>query len=274
MCGIIGYTGSKQAVPILMEGLGRLEYRGYDSSGIAVFDENGLTVVKCRGRLAALQEKLKEYQLKSGTGIGHTRWATHGEPNDINSHPHISYGGRIAMVHNGIIENYIALREFLKAAGYCFVSETDTEVVAHLIDYYYTGDLAEAVFAAIEQIEGSYALGVLCREHPGMMVAARKDSPLIIGLGEGENFIASDIPAIYTHTREIIILEDQELAILTPDGVRIMNHFRKEIHKTPFHVGWDVSAAERGGYEHFMMKEIYEEPRAVRDTLSPRIRGG
>jgi glucosamine--fructose-6-phosphate aminotransferase (isomerizing) len=273
MCGIVGYIGNKKAIPVLINGLSKLEYRGYDSAGVAVNEDGLLQVIKCKGRLSALENRLKSEKLKSTMGIGHTRWATHGEPNDVNSHPHISQSGKIAVVHNGIIENYIQLKEFLIEKGYSFKSETDTEVIAHLVEYYYNGDLADAVMKVIDEIEGSYALGVLCNEQD-MFVCARKDSPLIIGLGEGENFIASDIPAILEYTRDIYILEDKEVAILTRDSVKVFNSLGAPVKKEVFKVNWDVEAAEKGGFEHFMMKEMYEEPKVIRDTINPRIKNG
>jgi glutamine---fructose-6-phosphate transaminase (isomerizing) len=210
MCGIVGYIGDKCAAPILINGLTKLEYRGYDSSGVALFQAGEMKVLKCKGRLAALEEKLKSELLDGKMGIGHTRWATHGEPNDVNSHPHISQSGNIAVVHNGIIENYMKLKEFLQAKGFVFVSETDTEVIAHLVEYHYKGDMVQAVMESINELEGSYALGVICKDFPDTFIAARKDSPLIVGLGKGENFIASDIPAILEYTRDIYILEDRK----------------------------------------------------------------
>ncbi len=274
MCGIVGYIGSGQAVPVLVEGLKKLEYRGYDSAGIAVLESGTVTVVKCKGRLAALEEKVGKASLESSLGIGHTRWATHGEPNDVNSHPHISKSGRIAVVHNGIIENYIHLKEFLQSKGYVFISDTDTEVIAHLVEYHYSGDLKEAVAEALKELEGSYALGVISSDHPEMFVAARKDSPLIAGIGKGENYIASDIPAILEHTRDIYILEDKETAVITRSGIEIFDVYGGKVARDVFHVSWDIDAAEKQGYEHFMMKEISEEPRVVRDTVSSRIRNG
>jgi glucosamine--fructose-6-phosphate aminotransferase (isomerizing) len=274
MCGIVGYIGEKTAAPILINGLKKLEYRGYDSSGVAVFEDSGLTVVKCKGRLSALEEKIGQDSLKGNIGIGHTRWATHGEPNDVNSHPHISRSGRIAVVHNGIIENFMKLKEFLISRGFTFVSDTDTEVVAHLVEYHYSGDLVKAVMESVNELEGSYALGVICSDCDDKFVAARKDSPLIVGLGKGENFIASDIPAILEHTRDIYILEDKEIAVLGKDGVRFYNIHGTEVAKSIFHVDWDVAAAEKSGFEHFMMKEMCEEPKVIRDTINPRIKNG
>lgn len=274
MCGIVGYIGEKKASPILINGLKKLEYRGYDSAGLAVFDDDDLKVVKCKGRLASLEEKVSTESLNGSIGIGHTRWATHGEPNDVNSHPHISHSGRIAVVHNGIIENYMKLKEFLQSEGFHFVSDTDTEVVAHLVEYHYKGDLVKAVMESVNELEGSYALGVICRDCNDQFVAARKDSPLIVGLGKGENFIASDIPAILEYTRDIYILEDKEIAVLKNDQVEVYNIHGAAVKKEVFHVHWDVAAAEKSGYEHFMMKEMCEEPKVLKDTISPRLRDG
>lgn len=272
MCGIVGYIGEKAAAPILINGLKKLEYRGYDSSGVAIFEDNGLMVIKCKGRLASLEEKIGSSSLEGKIGIGHTRWATHGEPNDVNSHPHISRSGRIAVVHNGIIENYMKLKEFLISQGFTFVSDTDTEVIAHLVEYHYSGDLVEAVMESVIELEGSYALGVICSDCDDKFVAARKDSPLIVGLGKGENFIASDIPAILEHTRDIYILEDKEIAVLGKNEVKIYNIHGVEATKEVYHVDWDVAAAEKSGFEHFMMKEMCEEPKVIKDTINPRIK--
>jgi glutamine---fructose-6-phosphate transaminase (isomerizing) len=274
MCGIVGYIGDKCAAQVLINGLTKLEYRGYDSSGIALFQNGEMKVLKCKGRLAALEEKLKTELLDGTMGIGHTRWATHGEPNDINSHPHMSRSGNIAVVHNGIIENYMKLKEFLQNEGYVFVSETDTEVVAHLVEYHYKGDMVQAVMESINELEGSYALGVICKDCPDKFVAARKDSPLIVGLGKGENFIASDIPAILEYTRDIYILEDKEIVVLDKDEVQVFNIYGAKVKKEIFKVDWDVAAAEKSGYEHFMMKEMCEEPKVIKDTISPRIVDG
>ncbi len=276
MCGIVGYIGEKKAAPILVNGLKKLEYRGYDSAGVALIEDDRLSVVKCKGRLAALEEKLGGETIGGNIGIGHTRWATHGEPNDVNSHPHLSNSGKIAVVHNGIIENYIKLKKFLTLQGYEFLSDTDTEIVAQLVDYYYSqsGDIVKAVMESIDELEGSYALGVLCADCPVKFIAARKDSPLIVGLGKGENYIASDIPAILEHTRDIYILEDKDVAVLSKDNVIIYDNYGVESHKEIFHVDWDVEAAEKSGFEHFMMKEMFEEPKVIRDTMSPRIRDG
>ncbi len=275
MCGIVGYIGGRQAAPILIEGLKKLEYRGYDSAGVAVIFNNKVNVVKTKGRLAILEERISGGKdLEGFLGIGHTRWATHGAPSDVNSHPHTNMSGDIAIVHNGIIENYLKLRDFLKDKGYVFVSETDTEVVAHLADYYYEGNLIDTVIKVLGKLEGSYALGVICKEKPDEMVAVRKDSPLIVGLGEGENFIASDIPAILEHTRNIYLLEDNEIVLIKKDSVKIFTTDKDEIKKEIFVVDWDVTAAEKGGYEHFMIKEICEQPKVIRDTIKPRIKDG
>lgn len=275
MCGIVGYVGKKQAAPILLEGLSKLEYRGYDSSGIAVIDDNKINMTKAKGRLSILAEKTDNGKNLHGTiGIGHTRWATHGEPSDINSHPHLSMSGRFAVVHNGIIENYISLKKKLIDKGFEFVSDTDTEVIAHLFEYYYKDDILDAMIKVIEHIEGSYALGVLCSEYPDQFIAVRKSSPMIVGLGKDENFIASDVTAILKHTKDVYYLEDNEIVILKEDGVTVYNMDKEEVPKDVFTVDWDVSAAEKGGYEHFMMKEMEEQPKALRDTISPRIKDG
>lgn len=282
MCGIVGFTGQDNALPILLKGLYSLEYRGYDSAGIAAFTEGGLEVVKSRGRISNLEEKIRESGgLRACCGIGHTRWATHGEPSDRNSHPHLGgkegTPGKIAVVHNGIIENYLELRQRLEAHGYVFHSETDTETVAHLIDYLHTGkkeDLGMTVLKAVGMLRGSYALGVVSLDDPHEIVAARRDNPLVIGLGEGENLIASDVTAIISRTRKYMILDDGEVAIVRPDKVTVMNAFGDTVEKKVQEVTWDLSAAEKGGYEHFMMKEMMEQPRAVANTLHPRIQDG
>lgn len=275
MCGIVGYIGKNQAAPILLDGLSKLEYRGYDSAGIAVFNNNEIEVAKAKGRLAVLSEKTDNGNKVKGTmGIGHTRWATHGEPSDINSHPHLSMSGRFAVVHNGIIENYISLKKKLIDKGFEFISETDTEVIAHLFEYYYTGDILDTMVKVINRVEGSYALGVLCSDYPDSFIAVRKSSPLIVGIGEGENFIASDVTAILKHTRNIYRLEDNEIVVLKRNSVTVYNKDKEEIKKEMFTVDWDISAAEKGGYEHFMMKEIEEQPKAIRDTINPRIKDG
>lgn len=279
MCGIVGFTGRENALPILIKGLHALEYRGYDSAGIAAMTEDGLRVIKTRGRIDALEEKVREAGgLHCTCGIGHTRWATHGEPSDANSHPHLGGDGKIAVVHNGIIENYLELREHLTARGYVFRSETDTETVAHLIADLHKesqdGDIAKTVLRAIHRVRGSYALGVVSLDRPDEIVAARRDNPLVIGLGDGENMIASDVTAIIRRTRKYMILDDNEVAIIRPDSVQVFNAFGEPIEKEVRTVTWDMSAAEKGGYEHFMIKEIMEQPRAIAQTIQPRIRDG
>lgn len=282
MCGIVGYVGSEAALPILLDGLGKLEYRGYDSAGVAFIREGLVEVRKKKGRLKILAEALRVENLLAQTGIhigiGHTRWATHGAPSDENSHPHLSANGQIAVVHNGIIENYLELKAFLQERGYSFQSETDTEVVAHLVEYHYLqggcSDLLAAVRLTLADLEGSYALGVLCADDPDQFIAARKDSPLVIGLGENGNYIASDIPAILSYTRRILIMEDREIARISADSLELYNAFGDKVERDILQVTWDSEAAEKGGFEHFMIKEMHEEPRAVRDTIMPRIRDG
>ena len=277
MCGIVGYIGREQAAPILLEGLSRLEYRGYDSAGVAVFDgqTGSLAVRKAKGRLQVLSDQLHGgADLDSTAGVGHTRWATHGAPSDVNSHPQVSRSGKIAVVHNGIIENYAELKAFLMNQGVSFTSETDTEVVAQLIEYFYDGDLLQAVGRVLHRIQGAYALGILCADCPDQIIAVRKDSPLILGYGEGCNFIASDVTAILRHTRRVGYMEDGELAVLTREGVQCYNHLMQPIEKEIVTVDWEIDAAEKGGYEHFMFKEIMEQPEALRRCLSPRIREG
>ncbi len=276
MCGIVGFIGKEQAAPILLDGLSRLEYRGYDSAGLAVYDaEKGLQVVKAKGRLQVLRDLTREGQDVPGLmGVGHTRWATHGAPNDVNSHPQVSQSGRMAVVHNGIIENYAKLKKFLESKGVQFVSETDTEVVAQLLDYYYKGDLLDAVSKVLHRIQGAYALGIVCADEPDKLVAVRKDSPLILGLGQGFTMLASDVTALIRYTREVCYLDDGEMAVLTPDGVKVYNSLVQPVEKETSHVDWEISAAEKGGYEHFMFKEIMEQPKAIRDTISPRLRDG
>ena len=273
MCGIVGFVGKEQAAPVLLDGLSRLEYRGYDSSGMAVYGEDGLQVVKAKGRLRVLSDLTREGASVKGTlGIGHTRWATHGAPSDVNSHPQVSRSGKIAVVHNGIIENYAALKDFLMSRGVPFVSETDTEVVAHLIEYFYEGDLLEAVGHVLRRIEGAYALGIICDDYPDQIIAVRKDSPLILGLGDGENFMASDVTAIIKHTRDVIYMDDGEVAVLTREGISCYNSFLQPVEKEISHVDWEIDAAEKGGYEHFMFKEIMEQPEALRRAIFPRIK--
>ena len=276
MCGIVGFIGKEPAAPILLEGLSRLEYRGYDSAGLAVYDpEKGLQVVKAKGRLQVLRNLTRNGALVPGVmGLGHTRWATHGAPNDINSHPQVSQSGRVAVVHNGIIENYAKLKAFLESKGVTFVSETDTEVVAQLLDYYYQGDLLDAVGKVLHRIEGAYALGIVCADEPDKLVAVRKDSPLILGYGEGFSLLASDVTAVIQYTRKVCYLDDGEVAVLTPEGAQVYNSLLQPVEKERSHVDWEISAAEKGGYEHFMFKEIMEQPKAIRDTITPRLREG
>lgn len=274
MCGIVGYIGQNEAAPVLIKGLKKLEYRGYDSAGIAVFGD-GIHVVKTKGRLADLDAKVQEMGGVEGhVGIGHTRWATHGAPSDVNSHPHTSMNGRISVVHNGIIENYLQLKAELEEKGYVFASETDTEVVAQLFDYYYDGDMVDTLIRVIGRIRGSYALGILCNEKPDEIVAVRKDSPMLVGIGENENFIASDIPALLEYTKDYYLLNDNEIVVLKKDGITILDLDKNEIKKDIYNVTWDISAAEKGGYDYFMMKEIMEQPKAFKATISPRIVDG
>jgi glucosamine--fructose-6-phosphate aminotransferase (isomerizing) len=271
MCGIVGYIGEENATPFLLEGLSKLEYRGYDSAGIAVYDGQKIVVEKTAGRLEALKQKLGQDPPAGRIGVGHTRWATHGRPSDSNSHPHASGDGKFVVVHNGIIENYLELKEDLLSEGYNFSSETDTEVVAQLMQKHYTGDLLSTVRKVLSLIEGSYSLVFMSAYEPGRLICTKKDNPLVIGLGEGENFIASDIPAIIAKTRRTYILSDGETAIVGKDGVRIENIKGEAVDKREFIVTWNAQAAEKGGYEHFMIKEIYDQPKAVRDTLRGRI---
>ena len=273
MCGIVGYLGNREASPILVEGLSKLEYRGYDSAGVAILEDGEIKVKKYKGRLKNLEDNLKKEPLNGNIGIGHTRWATHGEPSDSNSHPHSNEDETISVVHNGIIENYIKLREWLTSKGYKFYSETDTEVIPNLIDYYYKGDLFEAITKAINKMEGSYAIGVVCKNEPDKLIAVRKDSPLIVGLGKDEFFIASDIPAVLGYTRDVYLLEDKEFVIITKDGVTLKTEEGELIDKEIYRVTWDIDAAEKGGFEDFMLKEVYEQPKAIRDTLASRISG-
>lgn len=270
MCGVVGYVGDRDCTDVLVDALSKLEYRGYDSAGIAVFEHGTIKVDKCKGRLSNLVEKMAEEGKPDGhCGIGHTRWATHGEPSDINSHPHGNK--RVTIVHNGIIENYKQIKDFLITEGYSFVSETDTETVAKLLDYYYNGDPMETIARVLAEIKGSYALGIMFRDFPDRIFAVRKDSPLIVGVGENENFLASDVPAIIHYTRDYYLLEQNEIAIVKKDGVRIYDVHKNEIHKELNTADWDVDAAEKGGYEHFMLKEIHEQPTSVKTTITPRI---
>ena len=277
MCGIVGYVGAQQAAPILLDGLRRLEYRGYDSAGMAVCGPEGLRVCKTKGRLQALDELTEEGRAVPGTlGVGHTRWATHGEPNDINAHPQVSENGLFAVVHNGIIENYALLRAQLTKKGYTFRSQTDTEVVAQLLAYYYAAshDLFEAVNSMLSAVEGAYALGIVCADAPDRLIAARKDAPLLLGCGDGENFLASDVTALLRHTRDIVYMDDGELAVITAGGIRIYDERRRPIEKEHQHIDWDVDAAEKGGYDHFMLKEIHEQPAAIARAITGRVQNG
>ena len=277
MCGIIGYVGRQEAAPILLEGLERMEYRGYDSTGMAVCGDGVLRVCKKKGRVQVLREMSHDGADLPGTlGIGHTRWATHGEPSDVNAHPHLSQSGKFAVVHNGIIENFIALKEELLQKGYTFRSETDTEVVAQLLDYYYSdcGDFFEAMNRLLHAVDGAYALGIICADYPDRLVAARKDAPLLLGFGDGENFIASDVTALIRHTRDIAYMDDGELAILSRSGIRVYDRQLRPVEKKHHHVDWEVDAAEKGGYAHFMLKEIMEQPAAIRKATAARIQGG
>ena len=275
MCGIVGYTGSQKAAPILLEGLKKLEYRGYDSAGIAVLNNKVIEVNKVTGRIANLCERTADGKNCPGTvGIGHTRWATHGAPTDTNAHPHMSNDGKFAVVHNGIIENYIALREELIQKGYRFESQTDTEVVVHLIEMYYNGDLKKAVIKTSARLQGSYALGVVCTDEPEKVYVAREASPLILGVGVGENYFASDVTALVSYTRNAIYMDDGEFAEITPDSITVFNPAGQPVEKKISRITWDVGSAEKGGYEHFMLKEIIEQPRAVKATIAPRIKDG
>lgn len=271
MCGIVGYIGHRNAQDILLNGLRKLEYRGYDSTGIAVVTDQGMQVEKAQGRLAVLEGRLRSRPLHGRIGIGHTRWATHGGPSEVNAHPHKDREGKISVVHNGIIENYLPLKEELQSKGYSFVSETDTEVIAHLLADLYDGDIVSTVRRAVKRMRGAYALAVLCSEEPDKLIAVRLASPLIIGIGRGENFIGSDIPAILEYTRDVYILNDGEMAVLTNDGVDLMTIEGNLITREMVYVDWDVQTAEKAGYDHFMLKEIHEQPKAYRDTMGARI---
>ncbi|MDY5917715.1 MAG: glutamine--fructose-6-phosphate transaminase (isomerizing) [Treponema sp.] len=273
MCGIVGYVGNKNATQVLINALKKLEYRGYDSAGIAVLEGEDILVRKCKGALKFLEEKIAKETIKSSMGIGHTRWATHGEPSDENSHPHTNMDGTISIVHNGIIENYADLKADLQNQGVVFKSQTDTEVIVHLIDkeYKQDKDIFQAVIRTLHKLEGSYALGVLCKDYPDRIICARKESPLVVGLGKGENFIASDVPALLEHTRDVYYLDEKEIAVLYIDHVSLFDFEGNKIVKQPSHVEWDMDAAEKGGYPHFMIKEINEQPKACKDTMRPRI---
>ncbi|HBF4080471.1 glutamine--fructose-6-phosphate transaminase (isomerizing) [Clostridioides difficile] len=273
MCGIVGYLGSRKAAEVIVEGLSKLEYRGYDSAGVAVnsSNEEELNIRKFKGRLSVLAEDLEKNPIDGNLGIGHTRWATHGEPSDVNSHPHFNQAKTIAVVHNGIIENYMEIKEELISEGVKFESQTDTEVIAHLVDKYYEGNLLDAVYKTISKLRGAYALGVICKEHGNELVAVRKDSPLVVGVGEGENFIASDIPALLKYTRDVYFLENGEVVHLKDENVTVYDSNRNLVEKEVFHVTWDVEAASKGGYDYFMSKEIHEQPTGVRETLERRL---
>ena len=278
MCGIVGYVGKAQAAPILLDGLSKLEYRGYDSAGMAVYDGQQINIQKATGRLKVLSELTHDGEIMPGTvGIGHTRWATHGEPSDTNAHPHFNKNRTIALVHNGIIENYQKLKNLLSEKGYEFYSETDTEVVVNLLDYYYNKygkDMLTAVTKVMHRVEGSYALGIIFQDHPDLVYSVRKDSPLIVGMAQDGNLIATDVPAVLKYTRDVYFIENQEIACLSENDIRFYNEDGDEIQKEAKHIDWDINAAEKNGYEHFMLKEIYEQPKAVRDTISPRIKDG
>ena len=275
MCGIVGYIGDEQAAPILLDGLSRLEYRGYDSAGMAVYDGQKINVVKSKGRLKILNELTHGGETLPGMlGIGHTRWATHGEPSDTNAHPHYNSDESIVVVHNGIIENYLKLKKKLEAHGYEFRSETDTEVIAQLLDFYYKGNPLQAITKIMHRMEGSYALGIIFKDHPDELYAVRKDSPLIVGHAKTGNIIASDVPAILRYTRDVYFIENEEIVRMTKDTMEFFNVDEEPIEKTSTRIEWDVNAAEKGGYEHFMLKEMYEQPKAITDTFSPRIKDG
>lgn len=273
MCGIVGYIGDQQAAPILLDGLEKLEYRGYDSAGIAVYDGEEIHVMKAQGRLKVLNELSHGGEMLPGTlGIGHTRWATHGAPSDTNAHPHFNQDRTIAVVHNGIIENYLKLKKKLEKKGYTFVSETDTEIIAQLLDYYYDGNPLRAITKVMHRMEGSYALGIIFSDHPDELYAVRKDSPLIVGHTKGGSIIASDVPAVLKYTRDVVFIENEEIVRMTAEQMEFFNVDEEPIDKETVHIDWDVNAAEKGGYEHFMLKEMYEQPKAITDTFSPRLK--
>jgi len=274
MCGIVGYIGNEQAAPILLDGLAKLEYRGYDSAGIAVYDGTKVATLKSKGRLKVLSELSHDGATLPGTvGIGHTRWATHGSPSDANAHPHFNKEESIVVVHNGIIENYLKLKKKLEKKGYEFISETDTEVIAHLLDYYYKGNPLEAITKIMHRMEGSYALGIIFKDHPEELYAVRKDSPLIVGHTENGNIIASDVPAVLKYTRDVYFIENEEIVRMTDSTMEFFTVDEEPIEKESTRIDWDINAAEKGGFEHFMLKEMYEQPKAILDTFSPRIKG-
>ncbi|MBN2259656.1 MAG: glutamine--fructose-6-phosphate transaminase (isomerizing) [Clostridiales bacterium] len=272
MCGIVGYIGENRALPVLIEGLKRLEYRGYDSAGIAYLKDGKLEIKKCKGRLACLDPMVANETIDSHVGIGHTRWATHGEPNEINAHPHMSFQSKIAIIHNGIIENYMRLKDWLiEEEGVEFKSETDTEVIAHLIEYFYEGDLLDAVYKTIDKMEGAYALGVIAKDEPDKIIAVRKDSPLIVGLGKDGNYLASDIPALLQYTRNMYLIENDEVVVLTKDSITIYDELKRIVERDVFEVTWDIESAEKEGFEHFTIKEIFEQPKGIYETLNRRL---
>lgn len=273
MCGIVGYVGKRPAAPILLDGLGKLEYRGYDSAGIAVYDSGKIQMKKAKGRLKVLSELTHDGEIFPGhIGIGHTRWATHGEPSDVNAHPHCNTDNSIVVVHNGIIENYLKLKKKLTEKGYQFISDTDTEVIAHLLDYYYHGNPMQAIIKIMHRMEGSYALGILFKDHPEELYAVRKDSPLIVGHTKDGCIVASDVPAVLKYTRDVYFIENEEIVCMKQDSMEFFNVDEEPVGKEPTHIEWDVDAAEKGGYEHFMLKEMYEQPKAITDTFSPRLK--
>lgn len=275
MCGIVGYIGVEQAAPILLDGLSKLEYRGYDSAGIAVYNKEKIEMIKSKGRLKVLSELTHDGQKLPGTlGIGHTRWATHGMPSDKNAHPHFNKEESIVVVHNGIIENYLKLKKKLEKKGYEFISDTDTEVIAHLLDYYYKGNPLQAITKIMHRMEGSYALGIIFKDHPDELFAVRKDSPLIVGSTKSGNIIASDVPAVLKYTRDVVFIENEEIVRMSRDSMEFFNVDEESIEKESVRIEWDVNAAEKGGYEHFMLKEMYEQPKAIMDTFSPRLKNG
>lgn len=275
MCGIVGYIGVEQAAPILLDGLSKLEYRGYDSAGIAVYNKEKIEMIKSKGRLKVLSELTHDGQKLPGTlGIGHTRWATHGMPSDKNAHPHFNKEESIVVVHNGIIENYLKLKKKLEKKGYEFISDTDTEVIAHLLDYYYKGNPLQAITKIMHRMEGSYALGIIFKDHPDELFAVRKDSPLIVGSTKSGNIIASDVPAVLKYTRDVVFIENEEIVRMSRDSMEFFNVDEESIEKESVRIEWDVNAAEKGGYEHFMLKEMYEQPKAIMDTFSPRLKDG
>ena len=273
MCGIVGYIGKQNAVDVMLQGLSKLEYRGYDSSGIAIVTNGDVAVNKAQGKLTNLKAKIASLNLSSNIGIGHTRWATHGRPSDYNAHPHTSQNGKFAVVHNGIVENYLRLKETY-LADEVFTSETDTEVVAHMLEKFYNGNFEETVVKVLEVLEGAYALVMICTDEPDKIIACRKDSPMVLGVGNGESFIASDVSALLAYTRECMYIEQGELCVLTQDGITIKNHALEVIDKEIHTIEWDAEAAEKDGYEHFMLKEIFEQPTVFKKTIAGRIREG